>query len=173
MKRPSDDDVLIAMTDAGVVRPTPDSWGFYEYADMAPAFCGSGIGSLVWFGSRKEMLDFVRDTLAWWRPGPSSATPEEIAERVHGILDQFDLADESPEMMKDLRRMLNKAMKYMWQIGWWGTLKELMQGKAVFPRDVRERFWSQQSDDPDQVCRKPIDELRQEEFIGYLSSYGH
>ena len=70
------------------------------------------------------MLEFVHDYMAWWHPGPSGMTPEEIAATVHAIVEAWDASDGD---LEELRRDLNEFMGGLWQIEWWGQFGELVR----------------------------------------------
>jgi hypothetical protein len=89
-----------------------------------------GILSLV--HTRAELIEFIRNCMAWWNPAPSSMQPAEIAGQVQAIVEA-----ESGDLNTMVSR-LNEAMRNMWQIDWCGQLPRVVRRRRGIPaQDAR------------------------------------
>ena len=149
------------------LNPTPSSWGLFTYSDAPPNICGSGLGTFQWFRTKTQMLRFVRDYMAWWHPGPSSMSDEEIAERVQSIVKSVDPKEAD---LGRLRTRLNKFMLCLWHIEWWGQFRDLCDGRSKYAVKVRRSFL----DDEEKLTRgSQISRSQMNDFKEYLREYGY
>lgn len=143
--------------------PTADCWGLFAYSDAPPPVCGSGIGSFHWLPSRPELIEFVRNSMAWWNPAPSSMQPAEIAAAVQAIVEA-----ESGDLDTMIDR-LNDSMRNMWQIDWCGQFRDLCESNGEFPEKIREAYWEDEK--PGLISSIPSNRISN--FAEFLQTYGY
>lgn len=144
--------------------PVPRSWLFFSYGDASPAI-GGGVGAFHWFKTRRGMLDYVSNWLAFENPGPSSSDPEKVLVRVKKVL----AGSKGSAALESTRKKLNKALKGYSQIQWWGTFSQLCSGNETFPSQVRGAFFRSDESLPKAA---PVPTVQRKEFISFLSEYG-
>jgi hypothetical protein len=85
------------------------------------------MGSFHWFQAQAELIEFIRNCMAWWNPAPSSMQPAEIAKQVQGIVEA-----EAGDLTVMITR-LNESMSNNWQIDWCGQFRDLCEGDRRIP----------------------------------------
>jgi hypothetical protein len=152
-----------AFTASNAFEPTPECWGLFAYSDAPPPVCTSGIGSFHWCQTKSDLIEFIRNCMAWWNPAPSSMQPAEIAAQVQAIVEA-----ESDDLNKTVDR-LNAEMRNMWQIDWCGQFRELCEDAGEFPVKIREAYW----EDEKPASTEPIPPHRVGDFVAFLQTYGY
>lgn len=141
-------------------------WGFYSYGDAPPAI-GGGIGSFAWFGTRQELLSFIRDVLPYSPPGSSDADWDKVENDVHEIVGK---AIEGKIDDRRTVQALNDALRTFSQIEWLGTFDDLIRGSHPFAERIRKEFCER--DEEKNADHQEIGEEELVAFRGFLSEYG-
>jgi hypothetical protein len=134
--------------------------GLFSYGDGPPA-AGGGSGGFLWFGDEQEAMQFVRNHIVFFCPGPSSANVSEVQSKVESIIDSGGHDDV-------LRESLNVAMRGFSQIRWWGSFSDLCEGAGEFQCEVRGWFRKSDGREGD----GPIDQSEREAFADSIWDYG-
>ena len=160
-------EVQEAFTQANSVEPTENSWGFFAYDD-APGGIGGGSGMFCWFESRDKMCDFIERYPLLFQ---SSYEPEDddkariddIERSVRAAIEEFRRnADKCEKVLEDINRKLRRIE----QIKWWGSFSELLSGDHWFAKELRSHVMEGDGS-------SALPEEQREEFVEFLQGYGY
>lgn len=160
-------EVQEAFTQANSVEPSETSWGFFAYDD-APGGIGGGSGMFGWFESRDKMCDFIEGYPLLFQ---SSYEPEDddkarIDDIERGVKAAINGFRGNPEKGEKVLEDINRKLRRMEQIKWWGSFSELLSGDHWFAKELRGHLLQNDGS-------VPMPEERREEFIEFLQSYGY
>jgi hypothetical protein len=179
MDREQADDAWIAASDHV---PDEESWGFFSFLDIPPAFCGSGMGGFTWFEDEEQMLEFLSQVA----PFTSNLDGEiqsqkhfEVAEWVHNYSHpQYPHLEICIDRM---RRGINDVLAGHLKFPWIGSFQGLVSGEHPYAKYIRASFRESLSEeetpgfDEDSVPESlagPLAEDDLEEFKEFLATWG-
>jgi len=90
---------------AHTLKPRAETWGFFAYSD-GPGDTGGGTGRFLWFESREQMFDFMKQYLPFWCPGPANSDVRVVA-KIREIL----AASLNASVLEDLNQALRSYAK--------------------------------------------------------------
>jgi hypothetical protein len=152
--------------------PTRSDWGIESYGD-APAVMGGGVGGFLWFASREELFRFVADALLTLHPAPRTTDTRRIEAVIRAHLDAASVGTLS---LEDTRMLLNRNLRRIAQIRWWGPLEDLRCSDAEFPRQLRAWARDEYADDQDNAApgasEAPVTDEELDDFVEAIRTYG-
>jgi hypothetical protein len=107
------------------------------YNDAHPALGGGG-RCVMWFDTDKELLEAIPGLVLAMNSAPCALgdcveTSENLATAVSAYW-QGKISD------NDAIDLINDVAKHLFQIEWWGTREQLLQGDATFPKWLRSSW---------------------------------
>jgi len=117
-------------------KPEAKSWGLYTRDDR-PGQGGDSPCGFCWFDSQAEMMHFVREYLVLTVPGLGSTDSALVLASVRGVCDDLNRRKIGPSKA---RAELNKVLKGLLNVMWWGTFEDLCGDGGSHPRRVRAWF---------------------------------
>jgi hypothetical protein len=135
-------------------------------ANDGPPAAGGGMGTLYWFGTVQDLLEFIANYLVALNPGPQSSDHQAVFDSVSKIANRvFRNEIGREEAIKEF----NLVARHFFQIEWWGPREELISGDSGFACETRS-WWRNLTGDKD---NSPIQDSEMEAFLKYLEEdYG-
>jgi hypothetical protein len=136
------------------------------YANDGPPAAGGGMGTMCWFDSIQDLLEFIANYLIALNPGPISSKHKNVYYSVSEIANRvFRNEIGREEAIKEF----NLAASHFFQIEWWGSREELLSGDSEFACETRS-WWRHLTGDKD---NSPIRDSEMDAFMKYLEDdYG-
>ena len=144
--------------------PREFPWGVFGSDDVSAA--AGGVGVILRFGSRAELLDFTVEVEASVLLGADDPDYHGFQAR----LGSLRAKSHDPVVLSDgLRTEYNRAMQGVSEYLWWGHFSDLCEGQGEFARSLRSDI--RETDGPE--SDRPITPGEVEQFVSYLVGYGH
>ena len=126
-----------------------------------------GVGVFSWHSDSTAALDVYVNT----ELDPHLLDGDE--EAIAAVKQIFREAIQKSQGLNDVAEQLNEVTDEMAALQWWGTFTELCEGSGDFPRQIRESSREDADLDEGVETDAPILESGIEEFVSFLSEYGH
>ena len=144
------------------------AWGAFSCGNDHPG----AIGAFQWFSSRDELATFLSDhDILIWKDFDNEKEYNALRQELKEILS--DPEEDRCEVIDKF----NESIQSSFQVEWFGTLDELMNSTANFPKKVRSCFYETYSIDdeagtPDEGNTEIIHLSLRKEFAVFLDQYG-
>ncbi len=151
----------------------PQRYGFYQFCDAAPAFCGSGVGAFAWFDTVDDMVDFLLCVDAESCMRKREGGPEVVA-ALAAARPGLPAGDAA---MPIAQKLYNDGLAGHYKVEWIGKAADLIAGDSEYARTLRSEFrtaCSEEDEEDDEAADgSPLADDEIEGFAEFLTDYGY
>lgn len=116
-------------------KPTRSHWGLFS-ADDGPIHSDRDEATFIWFTDRDAMLSFVEEHLPFIDLG---AVPlDERVESVSTVREIIRCVRDGNLDVEAARNEVNRALRNITKVQWWGSMDDLLLSPTEFAVDVRD-----------------------------------
>lgn len=139
------------------------AWIYLEGGRMK----GGTEGGFHWFTKRSTFEEYARH-IGYFFPSRNPAENEERWHAINGVVNRWANGQIS---LPAARIELNRFLKGVLVVEWWGMLGELMESDTPFPAEIRAAYWSELNGTDVEDDSRPIPTESLEKFSEWVFSY--